>query len=161
MNLEIKRMRLTRRNFLSPLAGLASLAISRAAATVLTYQELFPRPLSCATIGALVAGDANPITMTPREKTPLYSFLDRESAKLKNVLTRSESLLAMLLVCFANSITLPRFPGPYILLDVTINFSETALIALPMALLIIVVGVLLLVTIAVPRLLHGPRLEAL
>jgi hypothetical protein len=75
-------MHSTRRDFLSPLAGLASLATSRAASTVLT--------------GTAVAGDANPITMTPREKTSRYSILDRESAKLKNVLTRSESLLEAL-----------------------------------------------------------------
>jgi ribose/xylose/arabinose/galactoside ABC-type transport system permease subunit len=79
-------------------------------------------------------------------------------------LTRRDFLspVAMLLVpmCFPNSITLPRFLEPYNLLDVTTSFNETALIALPMALLKIVAGLLLLVTIAVPRLLHGRKLEA-
>jgi hypothetical protein len=96
MNLEIGRMRLTRKDFFSPLAGLASLAASRATSTVLTYQEPFQHPLFCATIGTPLAGGANPITMTPREKTSRYSILDRESAKLKNVRTRPGSLLAML-----------------------------------------------------------------
>jgi rhamnose transport system permease protein len=81
----------------------------------------------------------NPITMTPNEKTSRYTILDRENTNLKNVLTRWESLLAMLfvLVFAGNSIVLPYFLDPYNLLDGTTNFSEKALIALPMALLII------------------------
>jgi rhamnose transport system permease protein len=81
----------------------------------------------------------NPITMTPSEKTSRYTILDRENTKLKHVLTRWESLLAMLfvLVFAGNSIVLPYFLDPYNLLDGTANFSEKALIALPMALLII------------------------
>jgi hypothetical protein len=89
-------MRLTRKDFVSPLAGLARQVASRAASTVLTYQELFQRPLFCSTIGTPLAESANPITKTPREKTSRYSILDRESAKLKNVRTRPGSLLAML-----------------------------------------------------------------
>jgi len=71
--------------------------------------------------------------------TSRYTILDRETVKLKSVLGRWETLLALLLVVVftVNSIVLPHFLDLYNLLDGTQNFSEKALIALPMALLII------------------------
>jgi rhamnose transport system permease protein len=68
-----------------------------------------------------------------------YTILDRETVGLKAALTRWESLLAMLLVLVfvAGSIAIPNFFDLLNLLDATQNFSEKALIALPMALLII------------------------
>ncbi|TFW34922.1 ABC transporter permease [Massilia horti] len=77
------------------------------------------------------------IMQTP--KTSRYTILDREPVKLKTILGRWESLLAMLLVLIfvAGSVALPNFFDLYNLLDGTSNFSEKALIALPMALLII------------------------
>jgi rhamnose transport system permease protein len=76
---------------------------------------------------------------TQKPSTSRYTILDREAVKLKTVLARWETLLALLLVVvFAvNSIALPHFLDLYNLLDGTQNFSEKALIALPMALLII------------------------
>jgi rhamnose transport system permease protein len=78
---------------------------------------------------------------TPQSNKPgsRYTILDREAVKLKSLLGRWETLLALLLVVvFAvNSIVLPHFLDLYNLLDGTQNFSEKALIALPMALLII------------------------
>ncbi|ALK95443.1 branched-chain amino acid ABC transporter permease [Massilia sp. WF1] len=81
----------------------------------------------------------NPILLTPHEKTSRYAILDREAPRLKTVLGRWESLLAVLLVAVfvADSIALPHFLDLENLLDGTSNFSEKALIALPMALLII------------------------
>ncbi|KFI05814.1 ABC transporter permease [Massilia sp. BSC265] len=68
-----------------------------------------------------------------------YTILDREQRSLRHLAVRWESLLALLLlaVFVTGSITLPHFLDPYNLLDGTANFSEKALIALPMALLII------------------------
>jgi len=76
---------------------------------------------------------------TPKPSTSRYTILDRETVKLKSLLGRWETLLALLLiVVFAvNSIALPHFLDVYNLLDGTVNFSEKAMIALPMALLII------------------------
>ena len=81
----------------------------------------------------------NPTTTMQTEKTSRYTILDRETPRLKTILGRWESLLAMLFVVVfvANSIALPHFLDLYNLLDGTQNFSEKALIALPMALLII------------------------
>jgi rhamnose transport system permease protein len=80
-------------------------------------------------------------TMQTESKTSTsrYTILDRETPRLKTLLGRWESLLAMLFVAvFAiNSVALPNFLDLYNLLDGTQNFSEKALIALPMALLII------------------------
>ncbi|WP_375341610.1 ABC transporter permease [Massilia phyllosphaerae] len=78
---------------------------------------------------------------TPQSNKPTsrYTILDREAVKLKSVLGRWETLLALLLIVVftVNSIVLPHFLDLYNLLDGTQNFSEKALIALPMALLII------------------------
>ncbi len=81
----------------------------------------------------------NPTTTMQTEKTSRYTILDRETPRLKTILGRWESLLAMLFIVVfaANSIALPHFLDLYNLLDGTQNFSEKALIALPMALLII------------------------
>lgn len=82
-------------------------------------------------------------TAMPNEQsdkpTSRYTILDREAVKLKSVLGRWETLLALLLIVVftVNSIVLPHFLDLYNLLDGTQNFSEKALIALPMALLII------------------------
>jgi rhamnose transport system permease protein len=68
-----------------------------------------------------------------------YTILDRKAIGLRQVLGSWESLLAMLLVALfvIGGALLPHFLDPYNLLDGTSNFSEKALIALPMALLII------------------------
>jgi len=68
-----------------------------------------------------------------------YTILDRKAVGVRQVLGSWESLLAMLLVALfvIGSAVLPHFLDPYNLLDGTSNFSEKALIALPMALLII------------------------
>lgn len=76
---------------------------------------------------------------TESKSSSRYTILDRETPRLKTLLGRWESLLAMLFIAVfaANSIALPHFLDLYNLLDGTQNFSEKALIALPMALLII------------------------
>jgi rhamnose transport system permease protein len=85
----------------------------------------------------------NPTTTMNTEKNPLstsrYTILDREVPRLRTLLGRWESLLAMLFlgVFAVNSIALPYFLDLDNLLDGTQNFSEKAMIALPMALLII------------------------
>jgi len=68
-----------------------------------------------------------------------HSIQERAPGALRHLATRWESLLALLLlaVFVAGGVTLPHFLDPYNLLDGTANFSEKALIALPMALLII------------------------
>jgi rhamnose transport system permease protein len=78
-------------------------------------------------------------TEQSNKPTSRYTILDREAVKLKSVLGRWETLLAFLLIVVftVNSIVLPHFLDLYNLLDGTQNFSEKALIALPMALLII------------------------
>jgi rhamnose transport system permease protein len=101
---------------------------------------------------------------TPKPSTSRYTILDREAFKLKTVLGRWETLLAVLLVVvFAvNSIAQPHFLDLYNLLDGTQNFSEKALIALPMALLIIcreidisVAGTLALSSVAMGLAMHA------
>ena len=79
------------------------------------------------------------LAQTAKTPTSRYTILDRETVGIKTVLTRWESLLAMLLVAVfvGGSVSLPNFFDLYNLLDATQNFSEKALIALPMALLII------------------------
>jgi rhamnose transport system permease protein len=81
----------------------------------------------------------NTSTAMPPKSTSRYTILDRENIRLKSILGRWETLLALLLaaVFAASSIALPHFLDLYNLLDGTANFSEKAMIALPMALLII------------------------
>ncbi|SEN83568.1 monosaccharide ABC transporter membrane protein, CUT2 family [Duganella sp. CF517] len=87
-----------------------------------------------------------------------YIIADRPGFRLGALLGRWESLLALLLVAAfaANAILLPHFLDLYNLADGTFNFSEKALIALPMALLIIcreidisVSGILALSSVAI------------
>ena len=87
-----------------------------------------------------------------------YVIADRPGFRLGALLGRWESLLALLLVAAfaANAIVLPHFLDLYNLADGTFNFSEKALIALPMALLIIcreidisVSGILALSSVAI------------
>ncbi|USX29640.1 ABC transporter permease [Oxalobacteraceae bacterium OTU3CINTB1] len=68
-----------------------------------------------------------------------YIIADRPGFRLGALLASWEALLALLLVAAfaANAIMLPHFLDLYNLADGTFNFSEKALIALPMALLII------------------------
>jgi rhamnose transport system permease protein len=68
-----------------------------------------------------------------------YIIADKPGFRLGAALGRWESLLALLLLAafVANSILLPNFLDLNNLADGTFNFSEKALIALPMALLII------------------------
>ena len=80
-----------------------------------------------------------PALNTLEKTSSRYTILDRQAVGLRQVLGSWECLLAMLLVVlFAiGGAVLPHFLDPYNLLDGTSNFSEKALIALPMALLII------------------------
>jgi rhamnose transport system permease protein len=105
----------------------------------------------------------NHVSLTPHEKTSRYTIVDRHRPGLMGVLGRWESLLALLFLAVfaANSIAIPHFLDPYNLLDGTSNFSEKALIALPMALLILcreidisVAGTLALSSVAM-GLAHG------
>ncbi|TWI65467.1 rhamnose transport system permease protein [Pseudoduganella lurida] len=86
-----------------------------------------------------------------------YTILDRPRFNVKGVLGKWETLLALLfIVAFViNGALVPNFLDPYNLADGTFNFSEKALIALPMALLIIcreidisVAGILALSSVA-------------
>jgi len=97
------------------------------------------------------------IDSTGSAKTSRYTIVDRPAFKLKSLLGRWETLLALLFVVvfIINSIVLPNFLDLYNLADGTFNFSEKALIALPMALLIIcreidisVAGILALCSVA-------------
>jgi rhamnose transport system permease protein len=105
----------------------------------------------------------NTSTAIPPKSTSRYTILDRESVGVKTLLGRWESLLALLLLAVfaACSVVLPHFLDLYNLLDGTANFSEKAMIALPMALLIIcreidisVAGTLALSSVAM-GLAHG------
>ncbi len=87
-----------------------------------------------------------------------YTIHDRPGFRIKALLGKWETLLALLFVAafLANGILLPTFLDPYNLADGTFNFSEKALIALPMALLIIcreidisVSGILALSSVAI------------
>ena len=68
-----------------------------------------------------------------------YTVLDRPPFSLRNYLLRWESILVMLLaaVIIINTWISPYFLDVYNLSDATLNFSEKAIIALAMALLII------------------------
>ncbi|AXQ30605.1 ABC transporter permease [Solimonas sp. K1W22B-7] len=68
-----------------------------------------------------------------------YQIADRRPFQLSALLRRWESLLLLLFfgVFLGSGLLLPNFLDPYNLADSTFNFSEKALIALPIALLII------------------------
>ncbi|GGX99868.1 ABC transporter permease [Massilia dura] len=94
---------------------------------------------------------------TPAASGSRYTILDQPRFGIKGVLGKWETLLALLLllVFIVNGALLPHFLDPYNLADGTFNFSEKALIALPMALLIIcreidisVAGILALSSVA-------------
>jgi rhamnose transport system permease protein len=109
-------------------------------------------------------------TMHTETTTSRYTILDREAPRLKAILGRWETLLALLLLAvFAGAgIALPHFLDLDNLLDGTQNFSEKALIALPMALLIIcreidisVAGTLALSSVALGLAVHAGVAPAL
>ena len=78
----------------------------------------------------------------PADQTPgdANAVLDRPKHGLTDRLLRWESILLVLLVAVfvANALATPWFLDIYNLADATYNFSEKAIIALPMALLILV-----------------------
>lgn len=101
--------------------------------------------------------------MLPRTSTSRYHIAERAPFTLRGWLARWETLLfALLLVVFvANSVFVPNFFDLYNLADSTFNFSEKAIIALPMALLIIcreidisVSGILALSSVAMGLAMH-------
>ena len=69
-----------------------------------------------------------------------YRVADHAPRRLADVLLRWESILVMLLIAviIGNIVKSPYFLDPYNLADATYNFSEKAIIALVMALLILV-----------------------
>ncbi|MGS0743896.1 ABC transporter permease [Glaciimonas sp. GG7] len=71
--------------------------------------------------------------------TSRYTIGERKGFRFRELMGRWETLLGLLfiMVFIANSVLLPNFFDFYNLADSTFNFSEKALIALPMALLII------------------------
>lgn len=81
----------------------------------------------------------NTTSLVTSSKTSRYTILDRKGFRIREFMGRWETLLALLLIAVfvANSLLLPNFFDLYNLADSTFNFSEKALIALPMALLII------------------------
>lgn len=78
-------------------------------------------------------------TPLPSGTTSRYQIQDRKGFRMGELMGRWETLLGILfiVVFVANSFLLPNFFDFYNLADSTFNFSEKALIALPMALLII------------------------
>lgn len=72
-------------------------------------------------------------------KTSRYDISERGSFRVADLLRQWEFLLGLLLIAVfcINCLLLPHFFDVYNLADSTFNFSEKALIALPMALLII------------------------
>jgi rhamnose transport system permease protein len=79
------------------------------------------------------------LPFAPSASTSRYAIADRQVVRARDVFGRWESLLVLLLllVFTGGSLFLPNFFDLYNLADSTFNFSEKALIALPMALLII------------------------
>lgn len=69
-----------------------------------------------------------------------YQVLDRPRRRLSDVILRWETILILLLgaVIIFNTVISPYFLDLYNLADATYNFSEKAIMALPMALLILV-----------------------
>jgi rhamnose transport system permease protein len=107
------------------------------------------------TVNTVDTANAAPVRAAP--STSRYTILDREAVQLKHILGRWETLLGILLLIafIINSIVLENFFDLHNLFDGTFNFSEKALIALPMALLIIcreidisVAGILALSSVA-------------
>ena len=93
-----------------------------------------------------------------------YTIHDRQGRGVRRALGRWESLLALLLLAIfvANSVWIPNFFDYYNLADSSFNFSEKALLALPMALLIIcreidisVSAILALASVAMGVALHA------
>ncbi|MGV7206398.1 ABC transporter permease [Oxalobacteraceae bacterium A2-2] len=82
----------------------------------------------------------NSTILTSVPNNSRYVIADKPPFKLGAALGRWESLLALLLLIafVVNGALLPNFLDPYNLADGTFNFSEKALIALPMAFLIII-----------------------
>jgi rhamnose transport system permease protein len=79
--------------------------------------------------------------MTISPNTPSrYTVADRAPRKLSSFLLRWESILVMMLaaVIIGNTLKSPYFLDPFNLADATYNFSEKAIMALIMALLILV-----------------------
>lgn len=76
---------------------------------------------------------------TPLPPGSRYLIADRPGFRLRGVVEKWESLLVLLLAAMfiAGGLLLPNFLDLHNLSDSTFNFSEKALIALPMALLII------------------------
>lgn len=74
------------------------------------------------------------------QATSRYSVADRAPRRISDLLLRWESILVLLLVAVivGNALISPYFLDLYNLADTTYNFSEKAIIALPMALLILV-----------------------
>jgi rhamnose transport system permease protein len=83
--------------------------------------------------------DSGANDMTDHVAISRYTIEERKKLPLASALRQWESLLALLLltVFVAGSVALPNFLDLQNLADATFNFSEKALIALPMALLII------------------------
>ena len=99
-----------------------------------------------------------PVTELPAASTSRYVIADRQNFRLGAVLGSWESMLALLFVAAFTvcAIVQPHFLDLYNLADGTFNFSEKAMIALPMALLIIcreidisVSGILALSSVAI------------
>ena len=74
------------------------------------------------------------------EQSDRYAVLDAPRPRLRDILLRWEVILAILLVLtvVVNTIVSPYFLDIFNLADATFNFSEKAIIALGMALLILV-----------------------
>ncbi|MDL2356171.1 MAG: ABC transporter permease, partial [Pseudomonadota bacterium] len=79
------------------------------------------------------------MNVLPAANTSRYTIGDRPAFQLRAFLGRWETLLGLLfIIAFAtNSVLLPNFFDLNNLADSTFSFSEKAMIALPMALLII------------------------
>ena len=101
--------------------------------------------------------------MLPRTSTSRYQIAERAPFTLRRWMARWETLLfvLLLLVFVTNSVFVPNFFDLYNLADSTFNFSEKAIIALPMALLIIcreidisVSGILALSSVAMGLSMH-------
>ena len=88
------------------------------------------------TAGGMVATDQS----TAGQGASRYAVADRGPRRVSDLLLRWETILVILLaaVFIANSLASPYFLDLYNLADTTYNFSEKAIVALAMALLILV-----------------------